>query len=275
MHYTNRKSKSRVSLLWSSLLALVLIGIAIIESRGISIELSSHTPTNFMSSADALGKKHYSVNDSVTTLIEWSDQLLDSKQADVMWTMRWDMNLESYSLEQLAQLLYIDEYNNALNKVISHNGTHITGAIPQHNGKLILQRVENEAGDFKVVALLQLKHIGSEEKKLKKFITYTDDMISQHADDITFSVKITGPMQDDALKRIKTVTGSTLVEEYKDEAMKVVTAYSPKLEKSYWLKANKMINLQYAVYIDKDSENSILTLAVPLISGEFGEVISK
>lgn len=274
MHTNRRKKSSSRSLIWAILVALLLIAMAIVESRGSGKSIQQ------VLKADELPLKNetfasYSVNDTLSALDEWSDALLDTEQAGVKWTFRWDFSLKEHNMEQLAQLLFVDEYNYALNKIISQEGKYITGAIPAHNGKLTLQQVENEEGLKKVVAILLLEHNTSKHKKLKSFVKQTDSIMSDHAKDISFSAKVTGSMQDDAAKRIEQVTQSSKVEEYKDEAMKVITAYSPKIKKSYWLSNNKMVNLQYAMYVDKNTEDSILTLAIPLISGEFGETLAN
>src|SRR5690606_32581254 len=112
-----------------------------------------------------------------------------------------------------------------------------------------------------------------QEKELKGYIEYVDEVMRGYASDIAFSAKITGQMKADAMSRIEQVTNSISVEEYKDDSMKIVTAYSAKLRNNFWPNQNKMVNLQYAIYVDENTEDSILTLAIPLISGEFGEII--
>src|SRR5690606_27657648 len=107
MYYTSRKGKSRASYLWAVLLALVLIGIAIIESRGISIDpLSTTTKQSKTAMNQTLTPISYSVEDSLTNLEQWSAQLLDLKHNEIQWTIRWDMSLDQHNMEPIAQLLY-------------------------------------------------------------------------------------------------------------------------------------------------------------------------
>lgn len=276
-NYKGRTKKSRVSLLLATLLALVLMGIAIVQSNGLSnneqLSLIDSDTSSKVSSSHEITAFNQSIVQTVSALQNWSKDLLELEQTGLKWTVRWDLDLEAENMEDMAQQLYIDQYKKALNKVITQNGAHISGAIPQYNGKLTLQRVENESGDQKVIVLLQVDHQIKQQKELKGYIEYVDEVMRGYASDITYSAKITGPMKADAMSRIEQVTNSTSVEEYKDDSMKIVTAYSAKLRNSYWINENKMVNLQYAVYVDENTKDSFLTLAVPLISGEFGEII--
>lgn len=272
VNYENKKHRSHRSFYFAVILTIVLVFIAIQESKG-SNELSKLEKFTFESvAAKPVVAKNVSMEESFETLDEWSNSLLDMEHIGAKWLLRWDMEISEANMEELAQQIYIDEHRKMLNKVISENGTYITGLIPNHNGSLSIQRVFDEIGNDKVIVLLQLENDPTKSKMLEAFINNADKSILKLGKQVTVSVKITGVMQEDALRRIKKVTHSSTVEEYKDESMKVVTAYSSKLKKSYWLTDNKMVNLQYAVYVDKNTKNSILTLAIPLISGEFGEI---
>ena len=270
MYGKRQKSQSKITLLLGIIAGIILVGVAIMETKGVTIGWKSSS-TKWFGELNAQSASLHSFSETFTTLDQWSDELLDKEHRGSQWPFRWDITLKQNNMEQLAQHLYIDEYNSPLNKVISQKGSHITGVIPAYNGKLTLQHIIDEQGTENVVVLLQLEHIPEKDETFKKYVNELDKTITKYANNVALSAKITGTMQPDATKRISSVTDSIVVEEYKDETMKVVTGYSKKLKKSYWLTNNKMINLQYAVYVDKNSKNSILTLAIPLISGEFGQ----
>lgn len=266
---SHKKRRSQLSSYIAISLTIILVLNAWLERNGTK-ELTNAENFTFKSVSASIATSA-SVEGNFETLDKWSDSLLDKEHIGAKWLIRWEMDITKENMEKLAQRIYIDEHKNMLNKVISQNGTYISGVIPNHNGSLTIQRVFDEIGDDKVIVLLQLEHDPTKTKVLKDFIKNADKSILSLADEITVSIKVTGAMQEDAMKRIKQVTHSSIVEEYKDASMKVVTAYSSKLKNSYWLTENKMVNLQYATYADKNTENSILTLAIPLISGEFGE----
>ena len=223
-------------------------------------------------------KEESNVSYNVEQLWNWSNQLQVDNEAiknfNNQWSIRWDAKLPSGGMEQLAAHIFTDEKGNPIPKAISQQGKYIEGNV--HGGKITLHKTDSQLEEQKVVILFVLNSSQVTKKQLQTYIEVLHKEINELDKVASMSIKVSGTLSDkvkpDDLFVI--ISPLTIVDEYKDNSMKVLTMYTPLIKESLTISNQKNANLQYAVYEDERYENYVFTMGIPLISGEFGETTS-
>jgi len=258
----SKKQTSRLSwkLMISMLLVIILMLTAWIQERSIS-----------GNQADDAAIQDFE------QLLHWSEELMDGGAMAGQWSFRWDATLLNGTMEELANELFITSKGELLPRNIRANGNAIDGQWQLPGSLIKLVRTEQDKIAEKVSVMLQVDANGLEKAaELKKTIQNVQRLLQAKDQNVQMNIKVFGQANDEhALNDLKRMAIGQTVEEYSDHGTNSVTFFSNRIKQYRWLSDGKMVNLQASLHKSSIDGQHSLTLGVPLISGEFGEILEQ
>lgn len=251
------KRKARVKLLLSFLLVIALMLTAWIQEK------SSAGQRN-----DEPALQDYA------KLTEWGDKLLEGGSRNGQWSFRWDLLMPSGAMEEIANEVFRTDQGKLLPKNIRSNGDMIDGGAGLPNSTIKLVRTEQDKLAEKVTITLLVE--GNQLDKisqLKAYLTKLHQVFREKDQNLQMSMKVFGKANNnDAIDSLKQLAVAQPVEEYRDQGTRSATLFTTLMKQYRWINNEKMANLQVALHENSIDGEYDLTIGVPLISGEFGEI---
>ena len=211
----------------------------------------------------------------LSLLWKWSDELLLDGAAKGKWYLRWDTTLSSASFQQLTDQFFKDANGAPLPKNIRKNSATIDGMGSYKGSHLQLSTIEQLNDSNPTIILLQIEQGNIDRfESMKTYVSQLNRLIIAQDPQAQMSMKVFGTAQNaQSLKTLQKLSVSQIVEQYEDVGTKSSTLFTNSVQTSRWVNDGKMANLQLSEHRSSIDANVTITLAIPLISGEFGEVI--
>lgn len=210
-----------------------------------------------------------------TMLAGWGDKLLLNGALANDWAFRWDLTLMYGGMEQLADQVFRTERGSLLSKNIRGNGSIIDGEAELPASYIKFARTEQDKIAEKVTVMLQID--GSQLEKLSAmqgYVANLQQMFREADQNVQMSMKVFGKAKDkDAINSLKQMAVAQIVDKYSDRGTNSTTFFSSQIKQYRWLQNEKMANIQAALHKSSTDGEYTLTIGVPLISGEFGEIV--
>jgi hypothetical protein len=205
------------------------------------------------------------------SLWEWSDAQLISGSEGARWSIRWNVTGKAGSMQELVQKLFVDEKGNASNKVEHNEGKTTTGAFPAFGGNLSISLVKADSRSEELMVLLETS--GSQPIEQQLLLQATVDISEQLAllsPAFTSSMKVQGhALHEQTIQRLTRLTDAKSVDRYEDGGTISETFYTRMLRSAIDVENGKSANFQIALHRDTNSENTELTIGIPVITGEY------
>lgn len=245
-------------LMLSFLLVIMLMLTAWIQERSISGKEADHAALQ-----------------DFNQLVSWSGELLDGGAMSGQWSLRWDVTLAYDTLEGLAKELFINERGELLPKNIRANGDVYDGEWLVESSVLRLARTEQDKLAEKVTITLQIDASELEKaSELKETVGLLHRKLQAKDQNVQMNIKVFGQAKhDQVLDDLKRLAVAQTVDEYLDRGTKSVTYFTNQIKQYRWVDNGSMVNLQASLHRNSEDGQLSLTLGVPLISGEFGEIV--
>jgi len=258
----NKKQPSRLpwKLMLSMMLVIVLMLTAWIQERSISGNQADHAAIQ-----------------DLEQLFDWSEELMNGGAMAGQWSLRWDVTLLHDVMGELADELFITPKGELLHRNVRENGNVIDGQWLYPNSTIKLVRTEQDKIAEKVSIMLQVNSNELEKaSELKKSIQSMHRLLQLKDQNVQMSIKVFGQAKHkQVLTDLKSLAVAQTIEEYADQGTKSVTFFSNRIKQYRWLSNGKMVNIQASLHKSSIDEQYTLTLGIPLISGEFGEILEQ
>lgn len=259
---TSKRTSSRLpwKLMLSVLLVVVLMLTAWIQERSIS-----------GSQADDAAIQDFEL------LLDWSNELIDGGTMTGQWSFRWDATLLNGSMEGLAKELFITPKGELLHRNIRENGNAMDGQWQLPGSVIKLVRTDQDKIAEKVTVMLQLDASELEKAaELKKSVRDLHRLLQEKDQNVQMNMKVFGQAKhNQVLSDLKSLAVAQTLEEYGDHGTTSVTYFSNRIKQFRWLSNGKMVNIQASLHKSSIDGDYTLTIGVPLISGEFGEIVEE
>ncbi|MCR8657777.1 YwmB family TATA-box binding protein [Paenibacillus endoradicis] len=211
----------------------------------------------------------------LSLLWKWSDELLLDGATEGDWYLRWDTTLSQASFQLLTEQFFKDTKGSPLPKNIRHNGATIDGIGSFKGSHLQLSSIEQINDSNPTIILLKIEQ-GSIDRfaSMKTYVKQLNGLIVAEDPQAQLSMKVFGQAKNDqSLKTLQNLSISKIVEQYEDSGTKSSTLFTNSVQTSRWVNNGKMANLQLSEHHSSIDNKVTITLAIPLISGEFGEIM--
>ena len=204
-------------------------------------------------------------------LWQWSDDQFRSGSAGADWTIRWNAAGKDGVMKELVQKLFRDEQGNASSRIEQNEGKTVTGALPVYGGKLSVSLVRLGSRSEEVMVLLETRGMQPLDKDgLFQAAAHISEQLAILSPAFTSSMKVQGfTNHNQAIQRLTRLTDAKQVDRYEDGGTVSETLYTRMLRSSIAVENGKNANLQIAVHKDTNSNNTELTIGIPVINGEY------
>lgn len=258
----NKKQTSRLpwKLMLSMLLVIILMLTAWIQEKSISGNQADEATIQ-----------------DLEQLMNWSQELMDGGAMNGQWSFRWDATLLNGTMEEVADELFITPKGELLPRNIRQHGNAIDGQWQLPGSTIKLVRTEQDKIAEKVSIMLQVdsNELGK-TSELKKYIQNLQRLLQSKDQNVQMNIKVFGQAKHkQALTDLKRLAVAQTIEEYADRGTNSVTFFSNQIKQYRWLSSGKMVNIQASLHKSSIDEQYTLTLGIPLISGEFGEILEQ
>ncbi|SFE39468.1 TATA-box binding [Paenibacillus catalpae] len=184
----------------------------------------------------------------IALLWQWTDKLYSKGAATVEWTVRWDIEGDAASLEQVQQQLQADEKG-------QEKGTLSIFPLTEDNQAMIVYVSKQK----------------TDEKQLLNVINSAEAIFKESGLTYSGGMTVRGETEyNNAAERLAQAAGGKRIDRYKDESGTVSEAYySEKLFSAVEAGAGKKANLQVAQHRETESGRLSLIVGTPLITGDY------
>ena len=208
-------------------------------------------------------------------LTEWGDKLLQGGSGDGQWSFRWDLLMPSGTMEEISNQVFRTDKGTLLPKNIRNHGDIIDGEAELTASTIKLVRTQSDKLAEKVTITLLVEADQLEKlSQLKDYVSKLHQILREKDQNLQMSMKVFGKANNNnAIESLKQLAVAQTVEEYRDQGTRSVTLFTARIKQYRWLNNEKMANLQVSLHENSITGEYDLTIGVPLISGEFGEVV--
>jgi hypothetical protein len=204
-------------------------------------------------------------------LWEWSDDQIRGGSQGANWSIRWNVTSKGGSMKELEQKLFVDEKGIASDKIEQNEGKTVTGALPRYSGNLSISLVKGDIRNEELMVVLETS--GSQPIDQKKLLQATSDISEQLvllSPAFTSSMKVQGYTDhEQAIQRLMRLTDARSIDRYEDGGTISETFYTRMLRSAIVVENGKSANFQIALHKDTNSDNTELTIGIPVITGEY------
>ncbi len=214
----------------------------------------------------------------LTQLWKLSDSFIAGGASAADWSLRWQFQSnDSEAKNKLIAALFPDEKSRSIPKRVTNSGKTMTayvtglGQVSLHqdseqaiqHGEATAQFVINWTSANAKAPLTELD-LNNAAKKLEKII----ETFSASAD---FSVKLQGKATKAAGQGNweKLTSNAERVEYYDEGGSKSALYYTTQFQQYNWMPGGYKANLQIALHPLSNSEDKLLTIGLPVLTGEF------
>jgi Protein of unknown function (DUF1779). len=181
-------------------------------------------------------------------LWQWTDKLYSKGAAAAEWTVRWDIEGDAASLEQVEQQLQADEKE-------QKQGTLSIFPLSEDNQAMIVYVTKQK----------------TDEKLLLAFADSAEAVFKEVGIAYSGGITVRGETEyNNAAERLAHAASGKRIDRYKDESGTISEAYySEKLFSAVEAGAGKKANLQIAQHHETESGGLSLIVGTPLITGDY------
>ncbi|HTG68806.1 MAG TPA: YwmB family TATA-box binding protein [Candidatus Udaeobacter sp.] len=201
----------------------------------------------------------------------WSDNLMKSGSKGAEWTIRWNVTGKDGAMKELVQKLFTDEQGKAINNLEQNEGKTVSGAIPAYSGRISINLVQTDGQREQLMVLLEASGLQLLNKNvLFKATADISEQIAFISPAFTSSLKVQGYTgHDQTINRMVKLTNARSVDRYEDGGTISETFFTRMLHSAIFVENGKSANFQIALHKETNSNNTELTIGIPVISGEY------
>jgi len=201
----------------------------------------------------------------------WSDKLMKSGSKGAEWTIRWNVTGKDGAMKELVQKLFTDEQGKAINNLEQNEGKTVSGAIPAYSGRISINLVQTDGQREQLMVLLEASGLQLLNKNvLFKATADISEQIAFISPAFTSSLKVQGYTgHDQTINRMVKLTNARSVDRYEDGGTISETFFTRMLHSAIFVENGKSANFQIALHKETNSNNTELTIGIPVISGEY------
>lgn len=201
----------------------------------------------------------------------WSDNLMKSGSKGAEWTIRWNVTGKEGAMKELVQKLFTDEQGKAINNLEQNEGKTVSGAIPAYSGRISINLVQTDGQREQLMVLLEASGLQLLNKNvLFKATADISEQIAFISPAFTSSLKVQGYAgHDQSINRMVKLTNARSVDRYEDGGTISETFFTRMLHSAIFVENGKSANIQIALHKETNSNNTELTIGIPVISGEY------
>ncbi|WP_424769388.1 YwmB family TATA-box binding protein [Paenibacillus sp. sgz302251] len=204
-------------------------------------------------------------------LWRWSDDQLTSGSSNGRWTIRWDVTGKQGMKDALVSKLFKDEEGRAIEKLIHNDGNSVTGDVPSYGGRISVNLVEKNDSQEQLMLLLETDKIRDKGSLLKAAAAVSEKLVDSEAV-FTSSMKVQGfAANANPANDFLVLSNAKAIDRYEDEGTISETFYTGKLRSAIDFEG-KTANIQIAVHEEAETNKSLLTIGIPLITGDYSFV---
>ncbi|MEV5026315.1 YwmB family TATA-box binding protein [Paenibacillus sp. LPE1-1-1.1] len=201
----------------------------------------------------------------------WSDDELKSGSEGADWAIRWNVTGKAGTMKEVVQQLFTEAGGTAISKVVQNEGKTVSGKMAQYGGSLSIHLVQTDEQTEQVMVLLDTTLSPLIQKKtLMDAASDISAKLALISPAFTSSMKVQGyTKQKQAIQRLTRMAEAKSVDRYEDAGTISETYYTRLLRMSVAVENGKSANLQVALHKETNSENTELTIGIPVITGEY------
>jgi hypothetical protein len=201
----------------------------------------------------------------------WSDDQMKSSSEGAQWSIRWNVTGKEGAMEELNKLFFSAEQGNASSMLVQNEGKTITGVIPSYGGQLSISLTQADSHGEQIMVLFETSP--SEMTKKNRLLQVTADVSAQIArisPAFTSSMKVQGYTDNSqAIQRLVRLSDAKSVDHYEDKGTISDMFYTRMLKSAIMVENGKTANFQIALHKETNSDQTSLTIGVPVITGEY------
>lgn len=201
----------------------------------------------------------------------WSDDELKGGSEVGDWAIRWNVTGKAGTMNGLVQQFFTEAEGKAIGKVVQNEGKTVSGMITKYGGSLSINLVQGDDQSEQLMILLDTTLSPLIEKNT--LMDATADIsanLAQISPAFTSSMKVQGyTKQNQTLQHLKRLTDAKSVDRYEDAGTISETFYTRMLHMAIAVENGRSANLQVALHKETNSENTALTIGIPVITGEY------
>lgn len=203
----------------------------------------------------------------------WSDDQMKSSSEGAQWSIRWNVTGKEGAMEELTQQMFSQEPGKASSILVQNQneGKTVTGVIPSYGGQVSISLTQIDSNGEQLMVVLETKP--TEMTKKNKLLQVTAEVSAQIArisPAFTTSMKVQGYTKNSqAIQRLVRLTDAKAVDHYEDKGTTSDMFYTRKLHSAITVENGKTANLQIALHKETNSDQTALTIGVPVITGEY------
>ncbi|KRE48811.1 YwmB family TATA-box binding protein [Paenibacillus sp. Soil522] len=201
----------------------------------------------------------------------WSDDLMRSGSKGATWTVRWNVTGKEGAMKELVQKLFTDEQGKAINKLEQNEGKTVSGAVPAYSGRISVSLVQSDGPREQLMVLLEASGLQLLNKNVVlKATADISEQIAFISPAFTSSLKVQGYTgHDQTVHRMVKLTNAGSIDRYEDGGTISETFFTRMLRSAIIVENGKSANIQIALHKETNSNNTELTIGIPVISGEY------
>ncbi|WP_161601556.1 YwmB family TATA-box binding protein [Paenibacillus luteus] len=201
----------------------------------------------------------------------WSDEQLRSGSESADWTIRWNVTGKEGAMKELVKNMFMDEKGMVLAKLEQNEGKTVSGLVPAYAGKVSISLIQTDEQKEQLMVLLETNHSSPLTKSLLlKASSSISEQLAQLSLSFTSSMKVQGyTEQKQVTSRMSKLANASLVDRYEDGGTVSETFYTRMLNATIAVQNGNSANYQVAVHKNTDTNNTALTIGIPLISGDY------
>ncbi|MDQ8738165.1 YwmB family TATA-box binding protein [Paenibacillus sp. LHD-38] len=201
----------------------------------------------------------------------WSDDELKGGSEVGDWAIRWNVTGKAGTMNGLVLQFFTEAEGKAIGKVVQNEGKTVSGMITKYGGSLSINLVQGDDQSEQLMILLDTTLSTLIEKNT--LMDATADIsakLAQISPAFTSSMKVQGyTKQNQTLQHLKRLTDAKSVDRYEDAGTISETFYTRMLQMAIAVENGRSANLQAALHKETNSENTALTIGIPVITGEY------
>lgn len=205
------------------------------------------------------------------TLWTWSDAQLTGGSAGAAWTVRWDLTVNTGTMQELVLKFFSDEKGNASPKIVQNDGKTVTGVMPAYGGRLSVSLMETASDNEQLMLLLETNQTLLQDKnKLLQATASISEELARVAPTFTSSMKVQGYTENrQAIQDLMKQANAKTIDRFVDGGTISETLYTGMLRATIVAGNGKSANLQIGLHKETNSDKTALTIGIPVITGDY------
>ncbi|MCA0757805.1 YwmB family TATA-box binding protein [Paenibacillus sp. N4] len=227
--------------------------------------------------AEELPASEARLRHDLQVLWEWSDEQLKTGSENGAWAIRWNATGGAGTMDKLSAKLFTGEDGESLDKVVQNEGKTIAAQSGQLGGRISVSLLETDGSLEQLMLTFDSAGGGALNRNgLLKAAAAISEELTDAGADFTSSLKVQGlAAKKKPVEELMKRANAKPVDRYEEDGTVSATLFSGKLRSSVDTGGGKMANLQIALHKETNSEQTALTIGIPVITGDYSAAAAE